>query len=506
MSKKFRILATSDVHGYILPINDNDKTEGDFGLAKIKTIFDQYRDANTIFIDNGDLIQGSPLTYYFNTYHPLEISPITNIVKELKYDYFNLGNHDFNFGITKLNNHLNNCGGKIITNNIKIDDQKLSELYHTHLFANGVKIAIFGIVTHFIDKWESKETLKHLSIEDSFKQAKSAVEAIKKYEKVDAIVGVYHGGFEKDLITGQPTERQSGENIAYKICNELELDILITGHQHRSLKGECCGVVISQTAHKAQEVAKIEFDVIKKVGEVELIKPTLEANADIVKQIQNLNKEYQSWLDKPLGHSELSLKVTDRFQARLHKHPVISFINQVQLAKTQADFSSAALFNDAIGFNCDITIRDIVATYVYTNTLCVLRLTGHVLKEYLEKCAEYFSLEQDEIVVNNRFIYPKPQHYNYDMLDGLEYIIDVSKPLGDRIVSMTKDDKPLDLDKYYTIAVSNYRAGGSGGFEMLDRAELVLDIQEEMVEILIDYIIKNPELKVKHRENIKIIK
>ncbi len=507
MTRKFRLLVTSDVHGVILSTRYSDGQKESMGLAKIASLFDKYRDENTLCIDNGDLIQGSSLTFYTNQYYPEEINPVTKVVQKIGYDYINLGNHDFNFGINALKTHLQNVKAQCLTNNVKVQGEDLAPLYVVHTFPNGIKIALFGITTQFLVQWEKKETLKDLEVHHAFENAKKAVQEILANEKVDAIVGVYHGGFEKDLKSGEATERLTDENVGYKLCKELELDILITGHQHRSISGQCCGVLVSQTAQQGKEVALIDFDVDTKHGEVQLLKPEVEEDASIVKDLDPVEKEFQEWLDQPLGKASQSLKIEDRFQARLHKHPVVSFMNQVQLEKTQADFSAVALFNEAEGFNQVITMRDIVSTYVYSNTLSVLKLKGATLKKFLERCAEYFSInDQDEIVVNPRFIFPKVEHFNYDMVDGLDYEIDVSKPEGERIVSMSRNGKEIELDEEYTLALSNYRASGSGNFDMLKEAEVISEGQDEMVEILAQYILDHPQLIIHHKENIKIHK
>ncbi len=505
MSNSFKILATSDIHGTIYPTRYSDNKEQNFGLAKIKTLFNNYKDENTICIDNGDLIQGNPLTFYFDSYHKNKISPLTKTISKMGYDYLNLGNHDFNYGIKALSTHLENCNIPCITNNIYLKNKAFSQNYKVHTFPNGIKIALVGLTTQYISNWEKPENLIDITINNTFDTAKESIELIKKNINVDAIVLVYHGGFECDLETGEPIENLAGENLGYKICKELDFDIMITGHQHRSLASTCCGKIITQTMQNGQEVAYVEYNVNTKEGISKILIPDFEADNDILSINNDIELEVQNWLDKPLGKTNLSLKIENEFDARLNKHQLISFINQVQLDKSKADFSAVALFNDAKGFNSEITMRDIVSTYVFSNTLCVLKVTGKILKEFLEKCAEYFSVENDKIVVSKSFIYPKANHFNYDMVDGLDYTINVKNPIGSRITSMKRNNIPIELNKSYTLVVSNYRASGGGDFFMLKDCEIIEEIQEDMVEILAQYIINDPEFTVHHKDNIKVI-
>lgn len=507
MAKKITILATSDVHGFVMPYRYDDQQEVCAGMARIASLFKRERDENTLCIDNGDCIQGSPMTFYYNRLQNEAVHPMSAVLRAMNYDYINLGNHDFNEGQAMLKKHIVDCEIPCLTMNVKIDGEAVSKPYHIHCFPNGVRIAIFGIVTQHIVHWETKEHLIGIELENAFDAARRTVQMIRDCEQVDAVIGVYHGGFERDLQSGEPTEVLNGENLGYRICQEIEgLDILITGHQHRSIAGYCGSVLVSQTACNGREVAKIIFDCESRRGEVELLKPSDQPDATIMALIERTETACQKWLDQPLGTSHGELLIEDGFQARLHKHPLVSFMNQVQFAQyPQADFSAVALFNDARGFRADITMRDIVSTYVYSNTLVALRMSGALIKEFLERCAEYFEMDGDEIVVSPRFAAPKPSHFNYDMVDGLTYTIHVARPIGQRVDAMEYRGKPLDMEASYTMLVSNYRASGGGDFDMLQRAEVVADIQRDMVECIAEYILQQPMIQVRHSENITVI-
>ena len=110
MTGRIRILATSDVHGYIYPHSYADSSSKDIGLAKIKSLVNILRDENTLVLDNGDVLEGSPLMYHHFITTPDEISPITRAMADLNYDYINVGNHDFNYGEEALMMHLQNAG------------------------------------------------------------------------------------------------------------------------------------------------------------------------------------------------------------------------------------------------------------------------------------------------------------------------------------------------------------------------------------------------------------
>lgn len=198
--------------------------------------------------------------------------------------------------------------------------------------------------------------------------------------------------------------------------------------------------------------------------------------------------------------------IQDGFLARLHKHPLVSFINQVQKETTGAQLSATALFNHAHGFDTTITMRDLVSTYVYPNTLVVKKMNGKSLKMMIEKCAHYFDIENDEITVSQEYIYPKIQHFNYDMIDGIDYTLKISRPRGSRLISCTYEGLEIEDDDTFTVAMNNYRAVGGGDFDMVAQSETVLDTNRDMVEILAAYIQKHSPVIVEHFENIRIIK
>lgn len=188
---------------------------------------------------------------------------------------------------------------------------------------------------------------------------------------MDYVIGVYHGGLEKDPKTGDPTETLTTENQGYQMSTIDGLDVLITGHQHRSLVEMLHDTLVTQSTFKAKEFVKIQ---LQKQNSSPYLIPvdSIEADEAIITKFQDLQNQTQTWLDQSIGYiKDMDLLVHDENQARIVKHPIISFLNQIQLDKTGADIAAIALFNDAKGFNQSITIRDIVATYPYPNTMVV---------------------------------------------------------------------------------------------------------------------------------------
>lgn len=502
---KIKIYATSDVHGTITPYRYSDHQEMNMGMMKLAPFIK--KDNHTLLIDNGDVLQGSPLDAYYQIEHH-DIHPMAKIYNALNYDYINLGNHEFNYGKEGVWQYLKESKAQCITSNLFDHGQCFGKDYIIHEFDDEHKVALIGVTTQYIPNWEQQKNIEGMSFEDAFEATKKRVQIVKENENVQGIIVVYHGGFERDLETGEPTEKLTGENLGYKICKEIkDVDILITGHQHRSIASFCCGKCVTQTAFNAQEIAYIEWDLDTNERIPKLVHADQEIDQSLFEYIKEEEKATQNYLDQPIGQMKHGdLLVHDEFDARLHKHPLISFLNQVQMYCTHAQLAACALFNGACGFNHEITMRDLVSTYPYPNTLVVLKVSGKILKEYLEKSAEYFQLIDGEIGINPRFIYPKPAHYNYDMVDGCDYTIQVSNPIGSRIVDLRVNGKEVQEDDSFTLCVNNYRAACGGDFFMLKDCEVVMSLQEDMVECLSRYMKDFPIIQVKHKNNIKVIK
>ena len=315
------------------------------------------------------------------------------------------------------------------------------------------------------------------------------------------IIVCYHGGFEKSLDgNNTPTEKLTKENQASELLENYDsIDIVLSGHQHRSFITKVNGVICTQPMHNGQNFTKIVIDTETKEATYELVdvsKLNDEINIELEKRFTNLNKELQEYLDKEIGHFKNDIILDDIFIARLKGHPFINFLHEVQLDISNADFSALSLFDTAIGFKKNVSIRDVLINYPYPNTLKVLKIKGSKVKEAIEKSATYFVLENNEVKINNEFLVPKIQNYNYDTFAGLTYEIDLNKDFGNRVVSMKKDGKEIDLNEDYTIVLNNYRASNTAIYPAYENAEVVKEINMDMSELIIDYFQRNHEVDV----------
>lgn len=517
------ILLTSDVHGTVYPIHYQDNSKAEIGLAKISTLIKKERsqNANVLLIDNGDFIQGTPFTYHYATYEKDMENPMSLLANYLEYDIAIIGNHEFNYGMDILNNAVATANSPYLSANILDKNRKepyFGKPYIIKHIESNIKIAILGVTTHYIPHWEQAHHIKDLQFEDAFETTKKWVSYIRKHEKPDLLVVAYHGGFERDLQTGVPTEVLTGENQGYAMCHEIEgIDILLTGHQHREIAHTVInGVTILQTGCNGHSVGKVtvtfekaEQKWVKKESYSELLPVQgIAADQDVLSLVANYEEKTQNWLDKPIGIIYGDMQISDAMQTRLQAHPFIEFINKIQMDIANVSISCTSLFhNTSPGFPKHVTMRDIVSNYIYPNTLKVIRITGADIKDALELSASYFTLKADgTIIVNPTYIEPKPQHYNYDMWEGISYVLNISKPIGERVESLQYKGAPLNMNEEYDVVMNNYRASGGGNFFMFQNKLVVKDIPTDMSELIANYILKHKRIEATKNENWKVIK
>jgi len=496
MANKLTIYFTSDTHGFLYPTNFASITPRAQGLLAMSFP----KDGNTLIMDGGDTLQGSPLTYYCHS-KSLPI-PCADVMNDLGYDYVTLGNHDFNYGYETMSAHLRTLRARCLCANVK-DCDGLMPIgdYTVHILENGLRVGLVGIVTNWVNRWEKPENLARLTVDDPFPAAKAAVEALQG--KVDLLVGIYHGGFEKDIATGKLLSHND-ENIACRLCEELPFDILLTGHQHIAMANQKYhGTHVVQTPCNATAYSKL---VVKEDGDIfsELCAPV--HTVHLKPWEDKLYADLSAWLDRPIGRLSRSIWPSGKLDMALHGSPIASFFNAVQLAASDAELSCTSLGNELRGFDSAVTVRDVVASYVYSNTLVVLKVTGKILRDALEQCASYFNVDENgQVNIDEHFLKPKEAHYNYDYFEGIEYTFDLRNPIGLRVTSLTREGKKVEDTQEFTLVMNNYRATGAGDFDCYLGCDHKREILTEVSELILNYLGAQALVEIPEASNYRVI-
>ncbi|MGX6961719.1 bifunctional metallophosphatase/5'-nucleotidase [Vagococcus xieshaowenii] len=513
---KITFLETSDLHGYIYPTDYSNKKDLPLGAAKAFAKLKEQReqaDGPVIMIENGDFIQGSPLSYYLAKEHNTS-QELSNLINLMDYDVQIIGNHEFNYGMDYLNEFINHCHAPILAANILNEKgQPYFGKAYEIIEKQGIEIAILGLTTQYVPHWENPETLKGLTFESVVETAKKYIPILK--QQADIIVVSYHGGFEKDLATGNATEALTGENEGYQLLQEVDgIDALFTGHQHRIIATKVNGIPVVQPGYRGSHIGEIQLTVEKTNNTVTITESSarihsldkVEADSQIISAIEPAESALEDWLDQQLGTVEGDMRIIDPMQARLKEHPYIEFIHHVQQFASGVKISGTALFNnEGKGFDQSITMRDIITNYIYPNTLAVIKITGKELRAALEQTANYLAVQDGEIIFNPDYIHPKPQYYNYDMYEGIDYTIDMKQPSGQRITELLFENQPITDDQELEVVTNHYRAIGGGNYHMFHVDKIIKEIQVDMTELIADYLKKHPVIKAEVDHNFRVV-
>lgn len=513
MNKQIRLtlVQTSDLHGSLLPISYADRSPREIGLAKIATLLGRERERAAtegglvMAIDNGDLIQGTPLAYHHARIDNGPADPMVLALNELSFDAAVVGNHEFNYGLPVLRKAMAESRFPWLSANIARAGTREPYFGQPYIVKRhaGATIAILGLTTSYIPNWERPEHIAGIDFLDAVETAKLWVRLLRERERADVVLVAYHGGFERDPETGEETEAQTGENQGWRLCAEVPgIDVLLTGHQHRPIAGRHIGGVAVVQPGQLGQYAGIVRLVLEREAEGDrwtlvsretelLAAEGVPPDPKVVALAVPYETKTQWWLDTPIGKVEGDMTAGDPMRMRTADNAMIEFINRVQMEESGAAISCTALFSDdAPGFPPHVTMRHIVSNYVFPNTLKVIRVTGADIRAALERSATYFGLDAEgNISVHPRFLEPKPQPYNYDMWEGIEYVIDIARPEGSRVATLTRGGQPLDPGGEYDVVMNNYRAGGGGDYTMFQSKPVVKDIPTDVSELIANYIL-----------------
>ncbi len=502
--KLLKIFQTSDIHGNIFPTNYVEHKN--HGLAKVsKLISERSIDCDhTLILDSGDVIQGNPLAFYVQKQN--HVSPsIIEAFNLIGYDAITLGNHEFNYGLDYLKSHYINFKNDILCANI--EGLPLETKPYKIFEYNNLKVAVIGLTTSYIPNWEQEVNIPGLKF-------MCPIETYTQYEQemkdqADIIIVNYHGGFECDLEDNTtPTELDSGENVGSKLIATFDsIDILLTGHQHRLISQTINDTICMQPGNYGSFVSEIIIDLeLKKIIANELISvDNFDADFKITNYFLQLNNDCNKYLDTTVSSLDKDLLIDDVADARLNSHPLLSFLGQAFTSYNYADFVSLSLFDSAVGFSKNITIRQVNLNYPFPNTLVKVKLTGLQMIEAIAQSLNYYTLINDQITINPNYINPKLKHYNYDMYWGVNYTA-IIKQDENVICDVSVDGNQIDLEKDYTMLISNYRYNNREDFPIYNDVEFIEESQDDAVQIILDYLSNHEKIVVSNNCNYTIKK
>lgn len=493
---ELRIVATTDVHGRMVGWDYfGDSAESARGLARVATIVDSVRRVapeGTILVDAGDFLQGNALAYIASRPDATGIHPIIAAMNAMRYDAVAIGNHEFNYGLPILDRTLAAATFVPLAANVRRLDGKPDWASTAWVERSGVKIAIVGVTTPWAMVWDRTVLSGKLEIGDIVVSTRTAVAAARA-AGAEVVIVVAHAGMDpgagpQESLPGIPPESPMAE-VARSVPG---IDLIVFGHSHREIADTTInGVLMVQPRNWAASaaVATLRVDgsrgarrVVARHGAIVRAAGHAEAAA-IASVVDAGHNAARSYANATIGSTTADWR-TD--SSRTTDTPIIDFIGEVMRRATGADLASTAVFSvDVRMAPGAISVARLAQLYPYDNTIRVLRLSGAQLKEYLEQSARYFQVSGSGESLRAA---PDPAFigFNFEVVTGAAYAIDLSRPAGDRITGLSVRGRPVVPRDSFTIALTNYRASGTGGYGMLLGATVVKDDQREIRQLLID--------------------
>ena len=501
------VVSTTDIHGRVTAWDYVADREAPWGLDRAATVIDSLRKAypgQVVVVDAGDLIQGEPFAAYFASVRPADPNPVVDALNAVGYDAWTPGNHEFNFGLEALARATGSAGFPVVSGNIFALPRDMLAYQSSAVVRRGaVRVGITGFTTPGVMRWDAHNVAGRVLVRPILPQAERVLRDLDA--RVDLKLVLIHSGM--DGPASYDTTGIGDENVAARLATlQVKPDLVVVGHSHRRMRDSViAGVHFVQPDPWAQSlsvahvwltprarpgaegaryrVSRIEADVIPLAG--------VRRDPTVTARFARAKTAVQSWVSEPLTVVEGDWSARN---ARAEDTPLIDFINDVQRRHTGAQLSSTAAFDTRAGFGPGVVrLRDVAGVYPYENTLTSIRIPGGALKAYLEQSAAYFhTWRPGEPIINDSI-----PGYNYDIVSGVSYTVDVSRPLGSRILQLTYQGRLVEPSDTFTLALNSYRQGGGGGFRMLAGLPVVYDRGENVRDVIAEALRKIDTLRAK---------
>lgn len=534
------VLGTTDLHNnvfnwdYFKDLPYADAAGNKVGIAQAATLIKAVRAergaANTLTIDSGDTIQGTPLAYYFAKVNPISETvkhPMALAMNAVGYDAVGLGNHEFNYGIPMLRTWEKQLDFPLLGANVH--DAGTGRRAFTPYVLKRVKtengwltVGLVGFVTPGCALWDRDNVQGKLDFNGIVEEAKTVIPEMKA-AGADVVIVSSHSGATPGSSYGDALPFP--ENASTQLAEEVPgIDAILVGHAHleipeRFVTNKATGrpVLLTEPLKWGMRVAVMDLELVKERGQwlvasahAHLLDAkTVDADPAVVSAVQAGHEATVKYVNQVIGTSTAPLSTAT---ACWEDSAAIDAINYVQASTIKAELANgpaaslpvlsiAAAFSRSVDVKAGpLTIRDVAGLYIFDNTLLSIKVTGAQVKDYLEWSAQYFKPLSGTTAraadVTNAATALAPNgtpDYNYDVVYGvdapLNYEIDLARPVGDRIRNLSYDGAPVPAGMEFAMAINNYRQSGGGGFPAVKSAPVLSNSQQEIRQRIIDYVV-----------------
>ncbi|ETX09611.1 2', 3'-cyclic nucleotide 2'-phosphodiesterase [Marinomonas ushuaiensis DSM 15871] len=562
---ELRVMETTDIHMNLVDYDYyGDKQSDSVGLSRVATLIKAARAevTNSVLVDNGDLLQGTPLGDYVAKGRVLrfgETHPAFKAMNLLNYDVGNIGNHEFNYGLDFLMKSLSGANFPYVNANVYVDDgdndasndQPYFQPYlikeKTFVDSEGkqqtVNIGYIGFVPPQIMTWD-KDNLTHKVIAKDILETANHYVPEMKAKGADVIIAIPHSGMmNSPYLKGE-------ENASYHLAKVDGIDAILFGHSHRIFPGDKelnafegvdgekgtvfgkpatmpgfwgshLGIVdlILEESGNGWKVADGKASVraiARREGRKTI--PLVEADERINNAVDSEHEGTLAFMRRKVGESTADI---NSFFALVQDDPSIQVVNNAQIWYVEnivrgTSYEGMPILSAGAPFKAggrggpdyytdvpkgDIALKNVSDLYIYPNDLKVVKLTGAQIIEWLEVSAGQFNQIDPASSAPQNLINGVYPTYNFDVIDGISYQIDVTQPAryndnGDvvqpnahRINKVMFEGKPIDLQGNFLVATNNYRSTGGGNFPNLSGDTIVIDAPDKNRDVVANYLL-----------------
>jgi 2',3'-cyclic-nucleotide 2'-phosphodiesterase/3'-nucleotidase len=491
------LVATTDVHGRATAWDYLADRAAPSGLSRVATVVDSLRrrhPGQVVVLDAGDMLQGNAFAAYHARTGRRGPHPIVEAMNLVGYDAATFGNHDFDWGVDALERALAEAAFPYVSANVfRLPGDSLLASPFRVLRRGQIRVGVTGFTTPGVMVWDREQLRGRIRVARIESAAGPALTALRR--SADLVVALAHsgiGGSASYDTTGVGSEEAAGALAG----TAPRPDVVVVGHSHAEVRDSTLNdVLFVQPRPYAAAVAVVHVDMVRPRGgrwEVGRLRPETVpiegvAPATVVEQrLRPAHEAARAWVNERVGMVTAPMPAA---AGRAGPSPIVDWMLEVQRRRAAATLSAGPVFDLRAGFGADTVRRaDLLRLYPYENKLGAVRLSGDQLREYLERSARYFRVDPAGRVSIDDSI----PGYDFDVVRGARYEIDLRQPVGARIRNLSVGGRPVTATDSFTMAVNSHRRTGAGGYAMVARAPAVYGRGEDIRTLLEEELAHGP--------------